>query len=196
MDLIFILDGSGSVGTSNFDKVRDFVRGFVNELEIGANRTQVGIIRYSTSAEVVFHLNERHIKSTLLEAIDNIPYTGGFTNTADALCLLLEEGYTEEKGARLSADDVFQITVVMTDGQSNRNSDRCDFNTFEAAEAIHNASYPILVFAVGVTSGVNEDELAAIATREDYITHLTDFNPYTFQETSDEQTYEVCTKGK
>lgn len=196
MDLMFILDGSGSVGASNFDTVRDFVRGFVNGIDIGENRTQVGVILYSTSAEVVFHLNEYHNKSTMLEAIDDIPYNGGYTNTADGLCLLLEEGYAEENGARLSTDDVFYTTVVMTDGQSNRDSDRCGYTSFEAAEAVHNTSHPISVFVVGVTSGVDEDELMAIATRENYITYLTTFNPHTFQETRDEQMYEICTKGK
>ena len=176
--------------------MRDFVHGFVDQLEIGVNATRVSVIRYSTVAETVFHLKEYTSKSTLLEGVSNIPYTGGYTNTADGLCLLLEEGYTEENGARLSSDDVFRIAIVMTDGQSNRNSVRCDFTTFEATEAVHNASHPILVFAIGVTSGVNEEELRAIATREEYITHLTDFNPYTFKETSDEQTYEICTKGR
>ena len=195
-DIIFIVDSSGSIRRRNFRRVQDFVSTFVNDLDISSNQTQVGVIVFSDIAEVVFNLSTYTDKVQLQQGITTIPYIRGYTNTADGLCLLLEEGYTEENGARLSSDDVFRIAVVITDGQSNRNSSRCgNSTTFEVAEAVHNLSYPILVFVVGVTNEVNDEELLAIATKEDYIMHLDDFSQSGFEGASDEQLYELCTKS-
>ena len=43
IDLIFVLDSSGSVGSSNFRNVRIFVSNLVSQLEIGPDNTQVGL---------------------------------------------------------------------------------------------------------------------------------------------------------
>ena len=138
------------------------------------------------------------IKEPLLRGIRNIAYdNAGSTNTADGLCLLLEEGYVEENGARLSSDDVFRLAIVLTDGQSNRDSERCDgYDTLQAAAAVHRFPHSILVFAIGVTDNVNDNELQAIASSEDYITHLASFDANLFREASDEQNYELCTRSK
>ena len=138
------------------------------------------------------------IKEPLLRGIRNIAYdNAGSTNTADGLCLLLEEGYVEENGARLSSDDVFRLAIVLTDGKSNRDSERCDgYDTLQAAAAVHRFPHSILVFAIGVTDNVNDNELQAIASSEDYITHLVSFDANLFREASDEQTYELCTRSK
>ena len=131
----------------------------------------------------------------MLNEIEDIRYTRS-TNTADGLCLLLDS-FTEERGARLSAGDVYRLAVVMTDGKSNHVSERCNYSsTIEVAQKVHNYSHPILVFAIGVTDNVNDDELKAIATREEYITYLSMFDESLFRETSDEQTYELCVKSK
>ena len=144
----------------------------------------------------IFNLSTYSDKESLLEGIESIAYRGGNTNIADGLCLLLE-GFKEENGARLSAGDVFRLAIVMTDGRSNEVSQRCnDSSTFEVAEQVHNFSHPILVFAIGVTNNINEEELRAIATREEYITYLDNFDERLFRETSDEQTYELCVKSK
>ena len=196
-DIIFVLDTSGSVGFENFQQVVNFTYEFAKGLEIGPNENQIGVILFGTEGSVVFNLSTYSNKTSLLEGIRyNVIYTSGSTNTADGLCLLLEEGYTEENGARLSSDDVFRLAIVLTDGQSNRDSERCGFDTLRAAEAVHNFSHSILVFAIGVTDSINDDELQAIASSENYITHLDNFDANLFREASDEQNYELCTRSK
>ena len=153
-------------------------------------------MKYSSFGEIEFKLNTYLKKEELLDAIDNITFNSGRTNTADALCLVLES-FSEMNGARLSEGDVFKLAVVLTDGHSNDVVTDCNYtSTIEAAEAVHNSSYNILVFAIGVTDGVDDKELKAIASRDDYITYLENFDEYLFRETSDEQTYELCERGK
>ena len=144
----------------------------------------------------IFNLSTYSDKESLLKGIESIQFRGGNTNIADGLCLLLE-GFKKENGARLSEGDVFRLAVVMTDGQSNEVSERCNYSTtLEVAEKVHNFSHPILVFAIGVTDNINEEELTAIATKEEYITYLDNFDERFFRETSDEQTYQLCVKSE
>ena len=196
-DMIFLMDSSGSVKRKNFRKMKRFVRDFANSLEIAPNATQVGVIVFNDMAWVAFNLSTFSTKPPLLAEIDSITYNKGYTNTADALCLLLQEGFTEENGARLTDDNVFGIAIVITDGVSNRNSSRCDnATTNEVAEIIHNSSHNILVFSIGITDEVNKEELLVIASKEEYITYLEDFSESAFAAARDDQLYELCTKSK
>ena len=135
-------------------------------------------------------------KEALLGAIANIQFIGGFTNIADGLCVLLD-GFTEEKGARLSAGAVFRLAVVMTDGQSSSPSIGCNSSSvMQLADKIHEFSPPILVYSIGVTGSVNDEQLRAIASDEDDVVYLNNFDERLFQETRDEQTYELCFRSK
>ena len=51
LDLIFLLDGSGSVGKSNFQIVKNWVKEVANNFEIASGRNQIGVIKYSTYYE-------------------------------------------------------------------------------------------------------------------------------------------------
>lgn len=196
-DILFLMDSSGSVKRRNFRKMKRFVSNYVDSLAVSPNSTQVGVIVFNDTAWVAFHLNTFSTKSSLLTEIDDIPYHKGYTNTADALCLMLEEGFSEPNGARLTEDEVISLAVVITDGESNRNSSRCNnATTHEVIEMVHESPHSITLFAVGITDEVNEQELLAIASKEDYYTFMEDFVDSEFIETRDEQLYDLCTKGE
>ena len=196
-DMIFVMDSSGSVGTVKFRRMKFFIRDFADSLDIGPSATQVGVILFNEAAWVGFHLNTFSEKAPLISGINDLRYNRGYTNTADALCLLLQEGFSEENGARLTAAEVFSIAIVITDGVSNRNSTRCDnATTYDAAEAVHNSSHGILLFAIGITDEVNEEELLAIASKKEYVTYLEEFSEFGFGAARDEQLYNLCTKSK
>ena len=95
VDLVFVLDSSGSIGATNFNSMRNFVTTVVNALNIGQNRSQVGVIVFSDVVRIQFHLNTYSNKASLLSAISSIPYIGSRTNTADALYTLINEGFME-----------------------------------------------------------------------------------------------------
>lgn len=196
-DIIFVLDASGSVGASNFREVVEFTRNFINELEIGPNNTQVGVVVYASSATTIFNLNTHSNKADLLAATNTIMFTNGATNTADGLCLMLE-GFNEENGARLSQSDVFRLGIFMTDGRSNRNTNRCPppGTTSSVAQLVHNSSDPITVFSIGVTNNVNQNELRLIASEDDFTVNIASFDNQLFREISDQQMEELCTRGR
>ena len=191
-DIIFVLDSSGSIGYDNYRQVIEFAYKFAESLDIGPTENQVGVVIFGHYGQVVFNLSTYSEKMELLNAINNsIPYLHEYTNTGNGLHVLIEEGFTEESGARLSASNVYRLAIVMTDGHSYDM-----LKTMEAAEAVHNFYPSILVFAIGVTNNINMEELEIIATRDEYITLLSDFDESGFVETRDEQMYELCVKSK
>ena len=168
----------------------------MSNLLIGPNDNQIGTIVFSSVGTVAFYLNSYNNSADLLNAIGGLYYPGGNTNTADGLCKLLRYGFAAGQGSRPSSAAVYRIAIVMTDGQSNKESAECHWSTLQAAEAVHNATPPILVYVIGVTQSVNQAELEAIATKSDYITYLASFDKDILQEAQESHADEVCRKGQ
>ena len=189
IDLIFVLDSSGSVAASSFQHVRNFAANLVRELQIGPNKTQVGMIVFSSIVRVMFHLNTHQNSSSLLQAIANIPYLNDYTNTPTALSTLLSE-FSTVFGARPSHEGIPRVAIVVTDGRSNRGGGPPA--TIAAANNIHASN--IIVYAVGVGASVHDGELNAIASDPDtqYVRRLSTFNVSELKELQESLNSEAC----
>lgn len=121
IDLMFVLDGSGSIKNDRFSKVKQLVIAIVSQLEIRIDRTRVGVIYYSDYAVFAFNLIQYTIRQDLIQAINRINFIGNRTNTADALRILHEQAFTPENGDR---PEVPNIAIVITDGASNINPEQ------------------------------------------------------------------------
>ena len=180
------MDESGSVGSSNYQLMKQFVYDTVNGFDIGVEDTQVGVISYSSSATARFYLNTYQDKSSLLTAIDNLPYNGGGTNTAAAIDLLRQSGFTSTNGGRPESQAIPRVGVIITDGYSNSYS-----TTVSAAQNAHDDD--ITLFAVGVGGNVNNNELDAIASDPSYVSTITGFDSSQFEALQTTITNEACT---
>lgn len=181
--MVFVLDSSGSIGSANFQKMRNFVSAVVNDLEIGPTRTQVGVVLFSSSASLSFGLNTYPDRGTLSSAVNRIPYIGGGTNTADALYLLISQGFA---GARPKIQGVPRIAIVVTDGKSNQPQ-----LTVIAAEALRNVS-SITTYAVGI-GNANQDELKAIASGENFVRYINSFDISELERLQEDLKEQACT---
>jgi len=45
-DVIFVIDGSGILGASNYSKIKHFVTHSVSSFDIGPNKTRIGLITF------------------------------------------------------------------------------------------------------------------------------------------------------
>ncbi len=45
-DIVFVLDGSGSIAASNFVKIKNFVKDVINDFEVGSDKNRFGVIQY------------------------------------------------------------------------------------------------------------------------------------------------------
>ena len=186
IDIYFVLDESGSVGSINYQLMKQFVYDTVNEFDIGSDETQVGLISYSSSAIARFYLNTYHDKATLLSAINALPFNSEGTNPSAAINLLRTYGFTSTNGGRPQSQAIPRVAVVITDGHSNSYT-----ATVTAAQNAHDAG--ITIFAVGVGSGVNNNELNAIASDPSYVSTLTGFDSSQFDALQTTIVNEACT---
>jgi len=111
-----VVDGSGSIGSTNFDLVKSFLSQLVSRLDIDSNATRVGLVVYASNVEFTFNLNRYSTVSSVQAAIASLRYPGGGTNTAAALAYVRTQMLTAAAGDR---GDVPNILAVITDGQSN-----------------------------------------------------------------------------
>lgn len=82
-DLLFLLDGSWSVGRANFKLVRGLVAAVTSAFQVGEDKTRVGVVQYGDDARTEFNLNSHTTRPTLLRAIGSMAYKGGGTRTGE-----------------------------------------------------------------------------------------------------------------
>jgi len=164
-DWIFVLDGSGSIDSFEFQLMKNFVVDISSAIEIGHQKNLVAVISYGNNPILHFNLNRYTYKPSLLQAIRAIQRNSGGTNTAAALQLLRGRSLGLRSGCR-------HIAIVLTDGGSNNKAE-----TSRVASSLHSAYH---VVAVGVGSP-NLNELQSIASKAEYVFSRSTFNAATLQ---------------
>ena len=169
-DMVLVLDQSTSIVVETWDnwyvQVLGFAKRIAGSFPIDRNLTQIGLLKFSTDVEIVFHLNTYGDRESLLNAIDNVDISGGDTNIAAALRTARQEMFTQSNGAR---PGVPKILILVTDGTANIETS----NT--VAEADLAKADDIIIYTVGVTNEVDEDQLREIASTLDYFFFASNF---------------------
>ena len=174
--MVFVIDTSGSIGNENFQLIRNFTADITTELINESPGSAVGVILFSDNAHIEFNLTAHTSLDSSLTAIRELDYSGGRTNTAAALILLLNTAQNGELGL---TNDSLNSAIVITDGQSNSL-----FLTSLAANALH-ASNIFDVYAVGV-GGANRNELNRIASSSEFVFFTSSFNSDGLQQLKNE----------
>ncbi|XP_078580606.1 uncharacterized protein LOC144864418 isoform X3 [Branchiostoma floridae x Branchiostoma japonicum] len=164
LDLVFLLDGSGSVTTANFDIVKEFTRRLANNFDISLADTRVGVVQYSDSPTSEFNLNSFNTNELVDLAIRNIQYQQGGTNTGQAIDFARVNSFSANNGDR---SDVPNVMIVVTDGQSSD-------DVVGPAQTARNAG--ISMYAIGIGNGVDTNELLQIAGQADRVVQSADFS--------------------
>ncbi|XP_041108048.1 collagen alpha-1(XXI) chain-like [Polyodon spathula] len=164
-DLVFILDGSWSVGDTNFEIIKRWLVNITSNFDIGQTFTQVGVVQYSDNPLLEIPLGKYVSSEKLIEAMESIQYMGGNTQTGIAIKFAWENMFAHSARA---ANGVTKIAVVLTDGKSQ------DEVRHAAEEARKNR---ITLFAIGIGSETEEAELKAIANKPSstYVFYVDDY---------------------
>ncbi|XP_075397140.1 integrin alpha-2 isoform X2 [Tenrec ecaudatus] len=118
IDVVVVCDESNSIYP--WDAVKNFLEKFVQGLDIGPKKTQVGLIQYGNYPRVVFNLNTYKTKAELTEATSRTYQHGGdLTNTFKAIQYARDFAYSAAAGGRPWAT---KVMVVVTDGESHDGS--------------------------------------------------------------------------
>ena len=165
-DIVFLLDASGSVGTPDFQKQKDFVARFAQSFDIAPNKVQIGVVTFSSAPQNEFNLNRYHDKNNLVSAIHGISYSSGNTRTDLALKYVEANSFTPAAGDR---PGVPNILIVMTDGQSTQPS-------LTQQETVNLHKMNMKVFAIGIGSGPSRTELNYIASDPKHVFQVQNFD--------------------
>lgn len=172
VDLLFILDGSGSVGSSNFETMLQFTEAVAAAFDVSPDTTRIGMFVYSSYIYEQFDFNYTitNTKQELLDRIRATTYPGGGTATGGALNFARTTMFQESRGARPTSAGVPRVAIVITDGQSGD-------SVTTPAEQLRQEN--VNIFAIGI-AGANVYELNEIASEpiEDNVKFISTFSDF------------------
>ncbi|XP_066544595.1 collagen alpha-3(VI) chain [Amia ocellicauda] len=163
-DIIFLIDGSDSVGVDGIANIRDFMLKVLTQLDIKPDQIRVGVVQYSNRQKTEFSLNTHLTKEAVLGAVRRLRHMGGPTpNLEEAINYVIRKEINPSAGVRLA--DASQHLVVLTGGRSP--SDVSQTGPFLRAARIN---------CIGIgTRNADQRQLSQIATSPDDVIQVANF---------------------
>ncbi|CAE1248471.1 unnamed protein product [Acanthosepion pharaonis] len=152
---ILLTDGVSNVNA--FDTIPEAEKVRADNIHIygiDSGNVRIGAVLYSTDVEIQFHLNEYSTKQEVIDAVREIPYVYGSTNTYGGLNVMRTQMFTQQNGDRPS---VANIAILLTVGVSNVNA----FDTIPEAEKVRADNIHIYGIGIGLA---DTKELSKIAS--------------------------------
>ncbi|XP_045426246.1 integrin alpha-D isoform X2 [Pipistrellus kuhlii] len=112
MDIVFLIDGSGSISQIDFKQMKSFVRAVMDQFK-GTN-TLFSLMQYSNVLETHFSFSQFRASPSPQGLLDPILQLSGLTFTASAIQRVVKDLFHSQNGARERAK---KILIVITDGQ-------------------------------------------------------------------------------
>lgn len=150
-DIVYVLDGSGGISTSQYTMAKEFLASLTNRLTIGTSslHTSVGMVVFDHRTFVEFALGQFTSNSATAAAVLNAPHPRGLT------CIAC--------GMNAATNDVFIAPGDRHEGQTNAMivlTDGRDWS--DVANARLGAERKkIVVYAIGVGIGISIPQLEA-----------------------------------
>ncbi|XP_042350341.1 LOW QUALITY PROTEIN: collagen alpha-3(VI) chain-like [Plectropomus leopardus] len=164
-DLVLLIDGSQNVGPANFPYVRDLVVRIIENLDVGRDTVRVALALYNGSPEIKFYLNSYDSKSSVLEAVKGLAYSGGDeSNLGYALEEVASSLLSQSAGGRAD-EGVPQMLVIISAGPSTDDTGAGD-------RALKRAS--VITFGASIGDTATAD-LEAVATDRSFVLSASDF---------------------
>ncbi|XP_056384102.1 collagen alpha-1(VII) chain [Hyla sarda] len=164
-DIVFVVDGSSSIGRANFRMIKSFMEGlvipFINV--VSQDGVRIGVVQYSDDPRTEFDFSRYRNGSEVIQAIRNLAYKGGNTRTGAGLRYATDNFF----GPAILRPDIPKVVVLITDGKSQDDVD-------QASQRLKNLG--IKIFAVGIKNA-DSRELTRVASTptDDYFFYVNDF---------------------
>ncbi|XP_072229907.1 von Willebrand factor A domain-containing protein 2 [Leuresthes tenuis] len=137
MDILFLMDGSYSIGKGSFERSKHYAIKLCQALDIGQDKVRVGLIQLGSTPRLEVSMDSYSTKQELKKQIKKTSYRGGGTQTGLALKYILRKGFP---GGRNSSS-VPQIVILLSDGRSQG-------NVVQAAAQLKEMG--VVLFAIGL----------------------------------------------
>ncbi|XP_068381061.1 integrin alpha-D [Eschrichtius robustus] len=112
IDIVFLIDGSGSIDRNDFKRMKNFVRAVMDQFK--GTHTLFSLIQYSNRLKIHFTFSQFQASRSPQSLVDPIVQLSGLTFTATGIQTVVKELFHSKNGARKTAK---KILIVITDGQ-------------------------------------------------------------------------------
>ncbi|KAM8869610.1 collagen alpha-6(VI) chain-like isoform 2-T3 [Spinachia spinachia] len=136
-DIVFLIDRSGSITSSEHEKIKLFTIDLVKKFSISEDRVRIGLAQFANDFHHEFYLDAHFEEEKCTSAIKDLAYIGGGSFIGKALGHM-EKYFHTSNGARTG---VPKILLLISDGDS-------DDPVFKAGA--HLRSLGIIVYAIAV----------------------------------------------
>lgn len=106
MDIAFVIDSSGSIGRTNWEKMKRFLKALVSRLDVSPSATHIAAIAYSNNPEVVMRFNGVQGTNQVNQLLDGMRHQRGFTYIDKALLLANSDLFQSSTGMRSNVPKV------------------------------------------------------------------------------------------
>jgi hypothetical protein len=131
-----------------------FTKNLAGTVSIDDEEFRVGLLRYSTDADVQFHLNGYSSSGDVKNAVDGVNYKGGITNTAQAIDKARTDMFTRDQGDR----DYARNFILLITGQDKSLSKN---DAWRAAERAETDGIQLYVIGLNINDRVELDETSS-----------------------------------
>ncbi|XP_027623688.1 integrin alpha-E isoform X2 [Tupaia chinensis] len=112
-EIAIILDGSGSINATDFQKAKDFISNMMKNFYEKCFECSFALVQYGEVIQTEFDLRDSQDVNGSLARVQNITQVGSVTKTASAMQHVLDNIFTPSHGSREKAA---KVMVVLTDG--------------------------------------------------------------------------------
>lgn len=138
IDVIFVLDASGTYSPTTFNLIQNYLVSVVSKLDVESGLVRVGLVSYSDNVMIQIPLGNMTSRSQIIQVIQGLVYQGRRTDTAAALLLIAANGYPNSGPTRI------KVTVLISNGDSASLT-----QTVDAAQRVKDAGILLLTLSVG-----------------------------------------------
>lgn len=169
-DVAFVIDSSGSISRTNFQKEKDFVKEVASTFKMGPDQSQIAVISYSDDAQIDVKFGEYSNVNDFNAAVDSVKHQRRRTRIDLALDLAVSGLFTPEGGAR---PNVAKVMIILTDGkQTNMSGSKSLDVAVRPLQKIN-----VTIFAVGVGNAIDINELLhLVGDNEENLFRARNFN--------------------
>ena len=166
LDLMLVIDGSGSIFASDFNRIKDFSNGLADSFVISDAAARIGVVQFSGEGQGLLEIGLSGSSAAVHGAIDGMVQIEGYTDIQEGLAL--GQGEIAANGR----PGVPHVIILLTDGQQEGAPGD------PVAEAGAARAAGTTIYAVGVGGGPNTGQLNAIASDPDstYVYSVEDFS--------------------
>ncbi|XP_010223541.1 PREDICTED: von Willebrand factor [Tinamus guttatus] len=151
MDVIFLLDGSSSVGSSEFEEIKNFVQAFIETVEISNTSIHLSVLQYARENTLEISWNMPQETEKLVKMVHSIQQREqGPAKLGKAIDFVVQNAVLESHGGRPNASKVAIIII------SEKSED-----TVETA-ALYARMNRVSLFPIGVGDKYDEQQLSAL----------------------------------